>query len=415
MPSVKPPYETFAKIKVIGIGGSGNKAVQYMAASEIRGVQFAAVNTDAQDLHHVKVPTKLHIGKATTRGLGAGMNPELGRQAAEESREEIKDLVEDADMVFITCGLGGGTGTGAAPTVAEAARDAGALTVAIITKPFSFEGRQRGKIAQDGWEQLRRNVDAIVTIENDRILDIVDKQTSLLHAFRAVNEVLYHAVSGIAEMITVPGLINVDFADVKAVMDDAGTAHMGIGVGSGTDRMIDAAKTAMTSPLVDTSIAGAKGVLFSVVGGPGIGMQEIHEAAKHITDAVDPEAKIIFGAVIDRKMPKNQARITVLATGLSDPYPMADAEMQAQGQEDVGLHPVQPGPRALRAPEVLQGNSSTPPQGSGNGEGTQVGGNGFTQINVEDDDPWQVPAFIRRKLEAREEDKMPVKKKRKSK
>lgn len=388
MPSVKPPYETFAKIKVIGVGGSGNKAVQYMAASEIRGVQFAAVNTDAQDLHHVKVQGKLHIGKGTTRGLGAGMDPDLGRQAAEESREDIRDLVADADMVFITYGLGGGTGTGAGPVVAEAARESGALTVAIVTKPFSFEGRQRIRIAKEGWEALRQNVDAIVTIENDRVLEVIDKQTSLLHAFRAVNEVLYHAVAGIAEVITAPALINVDFADVRAVMEGAGTAHMGIGKGSGSNRMVDAAKDAISSPLVDTSIQGAKGLLFVVSGGPDIGMQEVYEAAQHITDAVDPDARIIFGAVIDRKMPKNQARITVIATGLNEPA-LPSAE------------PVIPGPRALKTPAIINGTDVVE-------EAQSVIENANTQtptLAAEEDDPWEVPAFIRRKLKDRDDKK----------
>ena len=406
MPSVKPPYETFAKIKVIGVGGSGNKAVQHMAASEIRGVQFAAVNTDAQDLHHVKVPGKLHIGKGTTRGLGAGMNPDIGRAAAEESRDEIRDLVDDADMVFITYGLGGGTGTGAGPIVAEAAREAGALTVGVVTRPFVFEGRQRSAIAKSGWEQLRRNVDAIVTIENDKILDIIDKQTSLLHAFKAVNEVLHHAVSGIAEIITVPGQINVDFADVKAIMEGAGTAHMGIGKGSGNERMVEAAKDAINSPLVDTSIAGAKGLLFSVVGGPGIGMQEVHEAAQHITEAVDPDAKIIFGFVLDRKLPKNQARITVVATGLNEPALPRDDSI--------------PGPRALRTPSIAAGESGNGNSGATAGESTQQASSEVEEAKavmggaapaengnptMEEDDPWEVPAFIRRKLKDRDDKK----------
>lgn len=399
MPSVKPPYETFAKIKVLGIGGSGNKAVQYMAASEIRGVQFTAINTDAQDLHHVKVPHKLHIGKGTTRGLGAGMNPDVGRAAAEESREEIREMIGDADMVFITYGLGGGTGSGGGPVVAEAAREAGALTIAVVTRPFSFEGKQRSNIAQEGWEQLRGNVDAIVTIENDRILDVIDKQTSLLQAFRAVNEVLYHSVAGIAEMITVPGLINVDFADVRAVMEGAGTTHMGIGKGSGADRMINAAKDAISSPLVGTSIAGAKGLLFSVVGGPGMGMQEIHEAAKHITEAVDPDARIIFGAVINRKIPKDQVRITVVATGLKEPALPRDEAT--------------PGPRALKAPVIIAADSGAAASAEveeakavmgsptvSNDESAEA-----SPAAIEDDDPWEVPAFIRRKLKDRDNKK----------
>jgi cell division protein FtsZ len=401
MPAVKPPYQSFAKIKVIGVGGSGNNAVQHMAAQDIRGVVLAAVNTDAQDLHHSKVGTKLHIGKNTTRGLGAGMNPDQGRQAAEESREEIRDLVADADMVFVTCGLGGGTGSGASPIVAEAAREAGALTIGVVTKPFSFEGRQRARIANEAWAQLRRNVDAIVTIENDRVLDVIDKQTSLLHAFRAVNEVLHQAVSGIAEVISTPAHINVDFADVKAIMENAGTAHMGIGKGSGTSRLKEAAENAIKSPLVNTSITGATGVLFTVVGGPGIGMQEVNDAAQHIIETVDPEARIIFGVMIDRKMPQNAARVTVLATGLRDPQQVHDV-------------PEGPGPRALKTPMITMqgggnGNGETNSNGNGNGNG-----HGHTQpkpqqapvatVGEEDEDPWQMPAFIRRKLKDMDEE-----------
>jgi len=404
MPAVKPPYESFAKIKVIGVGGSGLNAVQHMAAQEIRGVVLAAVNTDAQDLHHAKVSTKLHIGKNTTRGLGAGMNPDLGRQAAEESREDIRDLVADADMVFVTCGLGGGTGSGASPIVAEAAREAGALTIGVVTKPFSFEGRQRTRIANEAWAQLRRNVDAIVTIENDRVLDIIDKQTSLLHAFRAVNEVLHQAVSGISEVIATPAHINVDFADVRAIMENAGTAHMGIGKGSGASRLKEAAENAIKSPLVNTTIHGATGVLFTVVGGPGIGMQEVSDAAQHIIETVDPDAKIIFGVMIDRKMPQNAARVTVLATGLQDPQGFSETE---------GM----PGPRALKTPTIAMqsngngdGNGSSHEHSNGHHKAAAVAPAAqVTTVGEDDEDPWQMPAFIRRKLKDLDEE--PKKKK----
>lgn len=376
MPSVKPPYETFAKIKVVGVGGSGGNAVSHMAAGRIRGVEFAAVNTDAQDLHHTNVRTKVHIGKATTRGLGAGMSPELGRQSAEENREDLRELVKDADMVFVTCGLGGGTGSGASPVIAEAAKEAGALTVAVVTKPFTFEGRQRVHIANEAWEQLRRHVDAIVTIENDRLLDVIDKHTSLLQAFRAVNEVLRQAVAGIAEMITVPGLINVDFADVKAVMANAGIAHMGIGKASGEQRMVEAAKNAVSSPLVDSKMEGAHGILFSVAGGPDITMQEVHEAAKFVTLQADRDAKIIMGAVIDRAMPKRSVRVTVVATGLGSREAPKDAASAATPA----------GPRALRTASSTT-SGAPPPQSQSD-----------SSLEPEED-PYAIPSFLRRKIQ----------------
>lgn len=314
MAEIKPDIETFAKIKVIGVGGSGNSAINRMIRSKIRGVDFLAINTDVQALHNSQASTKLHIGKITTRGLGAGMDPDIGAKSAEESQNEIRDLVKDTDMVFVTCGLGGGTGTGAAPVVAAMAKDAGALTVAVVTKPFSFEGAQRRALAEQGYESLKSKVDAIISIPNDRLLQVIDKKTSLLEAFQICDDVLYQGVQGIAELITIPGLINVDFADVKTIMKDAGSALMGIGHGSGDNRAVEAAKAAIASPLLELNIDGAKGVLFTVVGGPGLGMHEVNEAAKIITETVDPSAKIIFGAVIDPDM-KDEARVTVIATG----------------------------------------------------------------------------------------------------
>ena len=316
MAEIKPEIETFAKIKVIGVGGSGGAAINRMVRSRIKGVDFLAINTDVQALHHSQAGTKLHIGKMTTRGLGAGMDPEVGSKAAEESQNEIRDLIKGADMVFITCGLGGGTGTGAAPIVASMAKEAGALTVAVVTKPFSFEGAQRREIAERGLNSLQDKVDAIVTIPNDRLLQIIDKKTSLLEAFRICDDVLKQGVQGIAELITIPGLINVDFADVKTIMKDTGSALMGIGQGSGENRAIEAAKSAVASPLLEISIEGAKGILFTVVGGPSLGMHEVNEAAKIITQSADPSAKIIFGAVIDEEM-KDEVKITVIATGFS--------------------------------------------------------------------------------------------------
>lgn len=311
---IKPDIETFAKIKVVGIGGSGGSAIDRMISDKIRGVEFIGVNTDAQALHHSKAPHKVHIGKSTTRGLGAGMDPELGRKAAEENQDEIHDMFKGADMVFITCGLGGGTGTGATPLIAEVARDAGALTVAVVTKPFSFEGAQRKSIAEGGLSDLTDKVDTIITIPNDRILQIIDKKTSLLDAFKTVDEVLRQGVQGISDLITIPGLINVDFADVRSIMENAGSALMGIGQGAGDNRAVDAAKAAIDSPLLELSIEGAKGILFTVTGGPDLGMYEVNEAARIITSSADPNARVIFGSVVDEAM-KDQIKITVIATG----------------------------------------------------------------------------------------------------
>jgi len=317
MAEVKPAAETFAKIKVVGVGGSGGSAVNRMIEMGIKGVEFIAVNTDVQALHYNKTSKKLHIGKSITRGLGAGMNPELGRQAAEESQNDIRDALKDADMVFVTCGLGGGTGTGATPVVAEIARDLGALTVAVVTKPFGFEGMQRKNIADRGMTDLADKVDTIITIPNDKLLQVIDKKTSLLDAFMIVDEILQQGVRGIAELITVPGLINVDFADVKAIMANAGSALMGIGQASGENKAIEAAKIAINSPLLEMSIEGARGILFTITGGVNLGMNEVNEAAKIITASADEDAKIIFGTVIDEKM-KDELKVTVVATGFGN-------------------------------------------------------------------------------------------------
>ncbi|HSR89497.1 MAG TPA: cell division protein FtsZ [Candidatus Udaeobacter sp.] len=329
MPQVKPDIETFAKIKVIGIGGSGGSAVNRMVGGRIRGVDFIAMNTDVQALHHSAAPQKLHIGKSVTRGLGAGMDPEVGKKAAEESQNEIRDMVKDADMVFITCGLGGGTGSGASPVVAGVAKEAGALTIAVVTKPFAFEGPQRRDIAEKAWEQLARNVDAIITIPNDRVLQIVDKKTTLLESFKIVDDVLRQGVQGIAELITIPGLINVDFADVKTIMRDAGSALMGIGIGTGENKAIDAAKSAISSPLLELSIDGARGILFTVTGGPDMTMSEVSDAAKIVTSSAAEDAKIIFGATIDETMTGN-IRIAVIATGFEERRPSLSASEDEQ-------------------------------------------------------------------------------------
>ncbi len=314
MAEVKPEIETFAKIKVCGIGGGGGAALNRMIADQIKGVDFIAINTDIQALHHSLAQTKIAIGKTITRGLGAGMNPDLGRKAAEENQNEIRTALNGADMVFLTCGLGGGTGTGAIPEVAKLAKDIGALTVAVVTKPFSFEGAQRRRLAEDGFKQLIEYVDTVITIPNDRVLQIIDKKTSLIEAFNIVDDVLRQGVQGISELITIPGLINVDFADVQAIMQNAGSALMGIGRASGENRAVEAAKQAVASPLLELSVDGAKGILFTITGGKDLGMHEVAEAAKVVTGSADEDAKIIFGAVVDENI-KDEIRITVVATG----------------------------------------------------------------------------------------------------
>jgi len=318
MAEIKPKVETFARIKVIGAGGGGSNAVSRMMAARVKGVDFIAVNTDAQALHNNSIPEKIHIGKNLTKGLGAGMNPEVGRHAAEENREEILQAVKGADMVFITAGMGGGTGTGAAPIIAEIAREAGALTVGVVTKPFAFEGSQRSALAEQGLQRLKEHVDTLITIPNDKLLDIIDKKTSLLEAFMVVDDILRQAVQGISDLITINGVVNVDFADVKAVMRDAGSALMGIGSAIGEGRAVDAARTAINSPLLEVAIDGAKGVLFNICGGVDLAMSEINDAAKIITESIDPDAKVIFGAVVDSAMKKGEIRVTVIATGFDN-------------------------------------------------------------------------------------------------
>lgn len=317
MPEVKPEIKTFAKIKVVGVGGGGGAAVNRMVQAKIKGVEFIIINTDLQAIHTNLAPQKLQIGKTTTRGLGSGMNPSIGRKAAEESQNEIREALKGADMVFITTGLGGGTGTGCAPKVAEIAKECGALTVAVVTKPFSFEGGPRKRVAEEGLKELQAHVDTLITIPNDRIWQIIDKKTPLMEAFAVVDEVLRQGVQGISELITLPGIINVDFADVKTIMSDSGSALMGMGEASGDNRAVEAAKAAIASPLLEVSIEGAKGILFTVSGGPDMTMYEVSEAAKTITEAVDNDARIIFGAVIDENL-KDKIKITVVATGFED-------------------------------------------------------------------------------------------------
>lgn len=318
MPQVKPDIEAFARIKVIGVGGSGKNVVNHMINSKVRGVDFIAVNTDAQDLHNSLAKKKVHIGKNLTRGLGAGMNPELGKRAVEETKEEIQESIKGADMVFIAGGMGGGTATGAAPVIARTAKENGVLTVAVVTKPFFFEGVQRMKIAEQGIEELRGAVDAMIIIPNDRLLATIEKDTSAKKAFAICDNILKEAVEGISDLITMPGIINIDFADIRAVMQDAGAALMGIGVGQGDKRAEDAARAAISSPLLEISINGAKGVLFSIAGGDDLTMFEIQDAAKIITESVDPNAKIIFGTVHDDKLKKGEVKVTVIASNFPE-------------------------------------------------------------------------------------------------
>lgn len=318
MVQIKPEVEAFARIKVLGIGGSGKGALNHMVSTKVTGVEFIAINTDAQDLHHSLAKKKIHIGKNLTRGLGTGMNPELGKRAVEETKEEIQEALKGADMVFIAGGMGGGTGTGASPGVARTAKELGALTVAVVTKPFFFEGLQRMKLAEQGIEDLRKEVDAIIIIPNDRLLANIDKTTTAKNAFAMCDEILKQAVEGISDLITMPGIINIDFADIRAILENAGSALMGIGTASGEKRAEEAAKMAINSPLLELSVHGAKGVLFSIAGGDDLTMFEIQEAAKIVTESIDPNAKVIFGTIRDEKMKKNELKVTVIASGFPD-------------------------------------------------------------------------------------------------
>jgi len=318
MALVKPDSSRIAKIKVIGVGGGGGNAISSMIETgDIKGVEFIAVNTDAQVLLANKAETKIQIGEKITKGLGVGGNPELGTQAAEESQEKIKELLVDSDMVFVTAGMGGGTGTGSSPIIAKMAKESGALTVAVVTRPFHFEGTRRSMVADDGIEKLRNEVDTLIVIPNQRLMDVIDRKMTLVDAFRVVDSVLAQAVGGISEIITVPGLVNVDFADVKTIMKEAGSALLGIGTGVGENRAQMAARAAVASPLLDLSIEGATGVLFNVTGGPDLTMFEVDEAARIISGSAEPDANIIFGAVIKNDM-ADQVRITVVATGFDE-------------------------------------------------------------------------------------------------
>ncbi len=330
--------ENFAVIKVIGVGGGGTNAVNRMIQAGLKGVEFIAINTDAQALALSMAPTRLQVGTKLTKGLGAGANPDIGSKAAEESREQIADALKGADMVFITAGMGGGTGTGAAPVVAEVAKEVGALAVGVVTKPFTFEGRRRQNFAEKGAAMLKSKVDTLITIPNDRLLQVVEKRTSIMEAFRIADDVLRQGVQGISDLIAVPGLINLDFADVKTIMAEMGSALMGVGVSQGENRAAAAAKAAISSPLLETSIDGARGVLLNITGGSDLALFEVNEAAEIVIQAADPEANIIFGAVIDESL-KDEVRVTVIATGFSGDRmaPRVDPEMRER--EEVEIKP----------------------------------------------------------------------------
>lgn len=340
MPQVAPAIETFARIKVVGVGGAGGAAVNRMVEAGIEGVEFIAVNTDAQALHYSKAAVKIHIGKDTTRGLGAGADPSVGERAAKESREEIKKALDGADMVFVTIGAGGGTGSGAGHIVAEVAREAGALVVGFATRPFAFEGDKRKVNAELAIEKLSKEVDTLITIPNDRLLQTIDRKTPLLEAFKVADDVLRQGVQGISDLITVHGLINLDFADVKAVMSNAGSALMGIGRASGENRAVEAAKQATESPLLEVSIDGARGVLFNIIGGTDMSMHEINAAAETITAAADPSANIIFGATINEDV-AGEIIVTVVATGFDASYFTRSAKTPLTANKPVTTNPVQ--------------------------------------------------------------------------
>jgi len=370
---IRPQASTFAKIRVVGIGGGGGNSIDSMiSGGEIQGVDFVALNTDAQALLRNKATTKLQIGEGLTRGLGSGGNPDIGRAAAEESVEKVKQLLEGSDMVFLTAGMGGGTGTGATSIVAQAAKEAGALTIAVVTKPFTFEGARRKVSAEEGIEELKDKVDTLITIPNQRILEAVDKKLSLIEAFKVADSVLGHGVKGISDIITVPGLINVDFADVKAIMNEAGSALMGIGVGVGENRAQLAARQATSSPLLEVSMDGARGVLFNITGGSDMTMQEVEDASRVIAKSADPDANIIFGAAINEEL-KDEIRITLIATRFDE----SRVRLQQMVEDTVERH-VQEESQEKNSPFVNNNREKE-------------------RQKEEDDDIFEIPAFLRQK------------------
>lgn len=391
MPEIKPTeIQAFATIKVIGVGGAGGAAVDRMVATGINEVEFIAVNTDAQALHHSKAHKKIHIGKQTTRGLGAGADPEVGEKAGEESRDEIKKALDGTDLLFITSGMGGGTGTGAAPIVASVARELGILVIGVVTKPFSFEGEKRRRNAEGGITRLGQQVDTLITIPNDRLLQTIDRRTPLLETFKIADDVLRQGVQGIAELITEHGLINLDFADVKTIMKNAGSALMGIGHASGDERAAKAAQQAIESPLLEVSIDGARGVLFNISGGYDMSMHEVNEAAEVITNAVAPDANIIFGATLKPEL-ENELVITVIATGFDAAYFHRDQPAAQQATADA----------SSQAPKVHEEDidkismdlDTTEPTTDFTREDDKNQGNIWSYDDAADD----TPAFLRRR------------------
>jgi len=397
MALVKPDLNTLAKIKVLGVGGGGSNAINSMiSAGLIRGVEFVAVNTDAQALLTNHAETKLQIGQNLTKGLGSGSDPEVGRQAAEESREKVKNLLLDTDMVFITAGMGGGTGTGGAPVIAELAKESGALTVAVVTKPFAFEGTRRMVQAEEGIEELKDKVDTLIVIPNQRLLDVVDKKMPLLEAFKVADSVLGQGVQGISDLITVPGLINVDFADVRSIMADSGSALMGIGIGVGENRATSAARTAISSPLLEVSIDGAKGILFNITGGSDLTMDEVNDASSIISQAADADANIIFGATIDEDM-VDQIKISVIATGFDEHHlgfsDIGQSSYRSTRPQTLTVNPEpepQPQPAANPLSELLtRGISTAKPEPQPETDNNQKDSPSDT------DDEFDIPAFLR--------------------
>lgn len=392
---IKPDTARFAKIKVIGIGGGGSNAVNSMIVNnQINGVDFIAVNTDAQALLLSQAQNKIQIGDNFTKGLGAGGNPDVGRQAAEESREKIAEYLRDSDMVFLTCGEGGGTGTGATPVFAEIAKELGALTVAVVTKPFHFEGTRRMVSAEEGISNLKDKVDTLIVIPNQRLLEVIDKKMTLIEAFRVTDSVLGQGVQGISDLITMPGLINVDFADVRAIMTNAGSALMGIGTGVGENRASTAARTAIASPLLETTIEGAKGVLFNIIGGNDVTMAEVDEAAKLISSAVDPDANIIFGATIDEKL-VDQIKITVIATGF-DETKRRLREMTTKPTRDVRYGMPQRPQGAMFTPTHNQSGSTVQPTPDPAAHNASIFTPSVDDVPPEEDE-FDIPAFLRQR------------------
>jgi cell division protein FtsZ len=387
MPQIHSEPESAARIRVVGIGGSGKNAINHMVNSKVKGVDFIVVNTDAQDLQQSMAKTKIHIGKNLTRGLGAGMNPAIGKRAAEETQSEIQDALRGSDMVFIAGGMGGGTCTGASPIAARLAKESGALTVAVVTKPFSFEGQARMRLAEQGLEELRKEVDALIVIPNDRLLAVVDKDTTVRSAFAMCDEVLRQAVEGVSDLITTPGSINLDFADIKAIMEDAGSALMGVGVAMGEKRAEEAARAAINSPLLDISINGAKGVLLSIAGGEDLSLLEVQAAAQIVTESIDKNAKVIFGTSKDERLRKGEIRVTVIATGFPEEGPGSRTPLfqmtQKKKEDESTMGKIY---NTIAAP--TKDDESVPPISEKKPEPTP---------KVDEDDDWTgVPAFLRR-------------------